>query len=172
MKYWTFQRKGEGSPVQQLADNIPVIPDWLTKDGPIAGCSVDAYRYLLQQFREKCCPHATGLIFGYAGYQTVDELYQSIDSIGEPGGSVFPPETHALLELEVSDGIPMMTVDFYRFSDLLFAFSEGDEAGLPLSVAKDDLFKPNGADAMELPVTHIHEIRPEWVVNIHTPKSL
>ena len=68
MKYWTFQRKGEGSPVQQLADNIPVIPDWLTKDGPIAGCSVDAYRYLLQQFREKCCRHATALIFCYAGY--------------------------------------------------------------------------------------------------------
>ena len=167
MKFWTFQRKNI---VDKLAAGLTIRPCWTDGAVTITGCSLDAYRYLLNRFNEDGNRKASGLIFGYADYESSEQLYKAIDNAGWPSGASFRGETHALIECNIPDQQPKITIDFYRFSDLLFAFAEGDLGDLTLEQAKRDLNKPNGKQ-MELPVTHIECLRPEWVKSIHKPKG-
>lgn len=150
---------------------VPILPVW-ARGLPITGASYDAYQYLLQQFNEKHDRHDSGLVFGYTSFPEVSALYERIDEVGAPSGAMFPPETHLLLELEIPDDTPMLTVDFYRFSDLLFCYADGGDEELTLDVAKSDLLLANGSDGFELPVAHIPYVLPEWVIAQHEPKNI
>lgn len=163
MKFWTFQRREFVDPFK------PIVPDW-SKEDPISGCSMEAYRYILQIFNSCTGRSDTGLIFGYSNFEYVDEIYECIEDVGEPSGSYFPKETHIILELEVPDDIPCLTIDFYRFSDLLFCFEYGGDDTCTLDEAKRDLLEPNRLNHFELPVSHIPCIMPEWIVNRHEPR--
>ena len=165
MKYWTFQTT---SRADALRSDVGVFPQWNATGYRIVGSSMEAYQYLLEQFNRKNGTNANGLIFGYV-QPSKDAVYEAIVKAGAPSGSYFPAATHKLLELDVPDETAIITVDFYRFSDLLYACGESDELLTP-EVAKRDLLKPNGA-IWELPVTHIEGICPEWLVADHIPKE-
>ena len=163
MKFWTFQTKER---CELLFKGIPIVPDW-SKPQPIKGCSMEAYRYILDRYNHKFNSHDTGLIFGYVA-DTWEEVVKKYKDAGSPSGAMFPEETHVLLELELPDYFPIMEIDFYRFSDLMFYMEFGfdDE----VVEAKKWLFVPNsryvkGNNVLQFPVSHIPCIKPDWVVN-------
>ena len=166
MKYWTFQTISRAN---MLRSGKEVFPQWNPQRYRVVGSSMEAYQYLLEQFNRKNGANARGLIFGYV-QPSEAAVYEAIVKAGAPSGSYFSAVTHRLLELDVPDETAIITVDFYRFSDLLYAYGEDDEL-LPLEFAKRDLLKPNGK-TWELPVTHIEGIRPEWIVAGHDPKNI
>lgn len=151
-KFWTAQ---PAERTEALRAGEPIIPDWsiLPQDDPNA----KAYRHLLMLFNQMHGTNAGGLLFGYAA-ESLESIRENIRKVGMPSGSYFPGRR--MLEVNVPANVPTIVVDFYRFSDLIFAMTDGDPF---LQVAKRDLLKPNGK-AFELPVTHIPLLRPEWVV--------
>ena len=165
MKFWTFQT---ASRVDALRAGKPVFPRWDTRGYRAVGSSMEAYQYLLGQFNRKNGMDAKGLVFGYA-QPSENAVSGAILKEGTPSGSYFSATTHRLLELEVPVGAAAIVVDFYRFSDLLYACGEEDD--LPLDVAERDLLLPNGK-TWKLPVTHIEGIRLEWILAEHIPREI
>lgn len=153
MRFYTAQPASRVSAIKCGKD---VVPDW--SKHPLADPNAKAYRYLLDTFNAHNATSALGLIFGYA-FENLDALREAVRKAGMPSGAYFPGRE--MLVVNVPEEIPTLTVDFYRFSDLIFGF--GDSMILPL--AKRDLLKPNGK-MFELPVTHIPLIKAEWVTKI------
>lgn len=169
MRFWTYQNK---QLTYQLLDGIPIIPN-IERNTHITLAQRAAYRYLCDCYQKESGLQCTGLIFGYQGIRNQTELLNMLNRSGFPFGSNFPKETHHLLELEISEKVPTIVVDFYRFSDLIFCFENtSDDDCITLEEAKRDLFIPNSMNGnFELPVSHIPYILPEWVKTVHIPCS-
>lgn len=165
MKYFTYQRKDK---------QLDLEPDF-TNGRTL--CNKEAYLYILDLFNKFNNTNYSGLVFGYVA-NSVSEVLNRIKRNGIPYGSWFPSKTHSLWEVEVPDEIPILQIDFYRFSDLIFCYEENKDDtldlfnlfNLTLEEAKRDLLKPNGKD-WELPVVNIPYIKKEWVNVIHFPKD-
>lgn len=153
MKFFTAQPASRVSAIRCGKD---VVPDW--SKHPLTDPNAKAYRYLLDIFNENNATSAPGLIFGYA-FNDLDVLRKAVLKAGMPSGAYFPDRE--MLVVNVPEEIPTLSVDFYRFSDLIYGF--GDSMILPLAIR--DLLEPNGK-TFELPVTHIPLIKAEWVTEI------
>lgn len=147
----------------KLMNGNKIIPDW-SKHSDLE-YSYKTYQYILNDFNMMYNTNATGLIFGY-NFETVEEMYLRILKYGIPSGSYFP--SRPLLIFDIPDNIPFIKTDFYRFSDLIYAFGENDLE--LLSLAKRDLYSPNGPDGTteyELPVTYIPLLDYQWLISIN-----
>ena len=140
-----------------------IIPDW-SKHSDL-DYNYKAYQYILNDFNMTHGTNATGLIFGY-NLETDEEMYLRILKCGIPSGSYF--SNRPLLIFDIPDYIPFIKTDFYRFSDLIYAFGNNDLELLPF--AKRDLYKPNGPEGTtkyELPVTYIPLLDYQWLISIN-----
>lgn len=160
MKFWTAQVERR---TKKLLAGMPIEPNFCCYHDKKP--NTKAYRHLLAVFNSKNAVNAHGLIFGYES-EDIESIRSAIRKVGEPFGAFFPDRP--MLEVDVPDYIPTLVVDFYRFSDLIYGFGDGEPF---LTVAKRDLLEPNGKE-FELPVTHIQIIKPEWAVAVHGAISM
>lgn len=164
--FWTFQRK---ELVSNLLRGQDIVPD-LARSITEYPSREFAYSYLLTAYCNRFFAEVNGLVFGFIGSSRVPDVksatmfWRMIEEAGEPSGSTFSPETHNLLHVQVSEDIPILTCDFYRFSDLIYAGMQEDRYPEKfMQYAIRDLLKPNGPnDSWELVVGHIPYIKASW----------
>lgn len=116
MRFYTAQPASRVSAIKCGKD---VVPDW--SKHPLADPNAKAYRYLLDTFNAHNATSALGLIFGYA-FENLNALREAVRKAGMPSGAYFPGRE--MLVVNVPEEIPTLTVDFYRFSDLIFGFGD------------------------------------------------
>lgn len=188
--FWTFQRKDL---VEKLSETGELIPDF---SSPIVPKNPDdddysyrllAYNHALKDYNTKNNSSYKGLIFGIVGSEdygelnNMNDLYKLLEDVGYPGGTYYSPDSHMLLKLIIPDDVDILKIDFYRFADLIFTYSENEDKERQEHVI-DNLYKPNGADDMfdepgsngkwELLQGHIPYIKLDWVDSTFTPYNI
>lgn len=128
-----------------------------------------AYEYILSRYNSRVSVKADGLIFCVEGggmYETLSNLgmYRSfIKYAGDPSGMTFNPATHTLLHLLVPASQAFLSIEMYRYTDLIYSFMEPQE--LDPEEVKTSLFLRDGkAGGWNIKIVHLPKIERDWVV--------
>lgn len=176
-KFWTFQGLGVLLELRKHGKYLPCFTDIFKHKYTDDECKITAYNYILQKYNELNKTNGQGLVFGITEFQENPITYYSdyvhaISEFGAHGISSCCDDIY-VLELEIPDTINLTSVDFYRFSDLIYYTSEPEQRewdGIhdDSELSKKYLFTANGPDEnYELKQSHIHKITTDMIKGIY-----